>query len=197
MSKKNFVIIFILISLGFTGFSIASAQESTDSANSVREKVKEKIENVLNKPKAYLGTITDKTGVTLQIKNLKGEINFISVDPDNSVFVSVAKTTKSIKYDDLALGDFVIAMGYIEDQSTGIENGNSVLNAKRTLVTEEVAPTTRKIVFGTVVGIEKKILSLNSGSGEAQFEFPKRWKGPEIEMLKTRTEYTYWAEDFK
>ena len=183
MTKKLIIIISIFIFI-FAGFRLVSAQESGDPADSVREKVKEKIQGVLKNPKAYLGIITDKTGDTLQIKNLKGEIQFISVNIENTSFVNIGKTSKTIKFDDVALGDFVVAMGFQESDSTSnTNNGNSVLDAKRILVTEAVEPTTRKITFGNVVKIEKKILTLVSEGQEQQFEFAKTWKGPEIDEI--------------
>lgn len=182
--NKNISILALTIFLIFGFFGCVFAQESTESADSVRDKVKEKIENVINKPKAYLGTITDKTEDTLQIKNLKGEIQFVSVEAEQTSMLSVGKTSKTIKYDDVALGDFIIAMGYIAlDGNDEKTNGNSVLETKRILVTQPFEPTKRKIAFGNVVSIEKKILTLKSGEEEYKFEFPKSWKGPEIDEI--------------
>ena len=180
---RKIIALTLLIILCLGSCNTIRAQESTNSAESVREKVKEKIENVLNKPKAYLGTITDKTGDILQIKNLRGEIQFISVKPDNSTFISVGKTSKTIKYADIAMGDFIIAMGFVSTDNESKNNGNTVLEVKRTLITNPIEPTTRKITFGNVVKIEKKILTLNSNGQEVQFEFPKSWKGPEIDEI--------------
>ncbi len=159
------------------------AQESSPSGDTIRERVKEKIESTLNKPKAFLGTITDKTENTLQIKNTKGEIQFISIDADKTKFILISKTNKILKFDDIAIGDFVIAMGYISKGGTSKNNGNTVLEAKRILITEQIIPTTRKIIFGNVTKIEKKIISVYSNQQEMQFEFPKKWNGPEIEEI--------------
>lgn len=183
MIKKLSILIISFLAI-MSSFSVLSAQESSDSADIVRDKVKEKIQKVLNKPKAYIGTITDKTGKTLQIKNMQGEIQFISIVTDDTAFLSVGKTSKEIEYDEVAIGDFVIAMGYISDETeSGTENGNSVLEAKRVLVTEEIGAPERKITFGNVMGIEKNILTLNSKGEESEYEFPKRWKGPEIDKI--------------
>lgn len=184
MMLKKLGILAVITIIFSTVIGSVYAEDSTDSADSIRDKVKEKIEQVLNKPKAYLGTVTDKTEDTLQIKNFKGEIQFVSVESDQTSLASVGKTTKAIKYDDVAIGDFIIAMGYMasEDESEKT-NGDSVLETKRILVTEPIEPTKRKIVFGNVVSIEKKILTLKSGEEEFQFEFPKSWKGPEIDEI--------------
>lgn len=182
MSKKIILLLILFFPIFITG-SLVSAEESESSENSVREKVREKIETVLNKPKAYLGTITDKTEDTLQIKNLKGEIQFISISSDKTAFINVGTTNKTIKYTDVGLGDFVTAMGIQKFDDTNKENGNSVLDAKRILISKEVQPTNRKVVFGKVVKIEKKILYLNTENQDYEYEFPKKWKGPEIEEL--------------
>lgn len=182
MFKKLLTSLMLLI-VSFYATETTFAQESTSSADSVREKVKEKIEEALNRPKAYLGTITDKTEDTLQIKNLKGEIQFVSAKSENTSFASVRKTSKTIKYDDIAIGDFTISMGYISTENETKDNGNSVLEAKRILVTEAIEPTTRKIIFGSVNNIDNKILTISSEGGEMQFEFPKSWKGPEIDEI--------------
>jgi hypothetical protein len=181
MFKKIITAGLILI-IGISSINIISAQEDTGS-DSVREKVKEKIEGVLKNPRAYLGIITDKTGDTLQIKNLNGEIQFISVVPDNVNFVSVGTTSKAIKSGDVGLGDFIVAMGFQKTDGSNLSNGNQVLEARRILVTDEVKPTERKIIFGNVINIEKKILTLNSDNQEMQFEFPRTWKGPEIDEI--------------
>ena len=185
MLNKAIKLLFILIvfsALFIPGASYAQEEESPE--NAVRKRVKEKIQEVLNKPKAYLGTITDKTDNTLQIKNIKGEIQFISVTPEKASFASNGKTTKTISYDDVALGDFIVAMGFPENQnSENKTNGNSVLEAKRVLVTEEISPLTRKIILGKVVNIQSRVLSLESGGEESQFDFPRTWKGPEINEI--------------
>jgi hypothetical protein len=161
------------------------AQDATDSADTIRNKVREKIEGVLKNPKAYLGTITDKTGETLQIKNREGEIEFISVNPEEASFVSVGKTSKAIKFTDVAIGDFIVAMGFLSEDgnSTGAKNGSEVLDARRILVTEAPGSPERKIVFGTVAKIEKKVITVTTDEKEVQAEFPKNWKGPEIKEI--------------
>jgi hypothetical protein len=188
MSKKilsvAIPILLVIVITGVFGFKVSLAQESDNSEDPVREKVKERIEGVLKKPKAFLGTITDKTGDTLQIKNIKGEIQFISGDPDQTSFVSIGKTSRAIKYDDVALGDFIIAMGYVSDENNeNRTNGRFVLEAKRVLVTEEVKAAERSIHFGKVAKIERRILTIISADQEISLEFPRTWKGPEISEI--------------
>src|SRR3989344_2310985 len=155
---------------------IVAQESSTKEAQDIRAKVEQKIEEALKNPKAYIGSITDKTKDTLQIKNSGGEIQLVSVDVDATNFVQINKTTKKIKFDDIAIGDFIIAMGY--------RNGNEVLEAKRILSTLPIEPPKRKIVMGNIINIEKKeIATRELGGQETTFTFPKKWKGPDIKEL--------------
>jgi len=115
---------------------------ATDEADSVRLKVEEKLANALKNPKAYIGTITDISKSTYQLKNQSGEIEQLSFTEDTT-FVKIDKTTKSITSDDVAIGDSIIAMGF--------KNGNEVLEAKRILVTELSENTNRNISLVRIV----------------------------------------------
>lgn len=101
---------------------------STSTAEGVREKVLEKIEKALQNPKSYLGTVTDIAEQTIQVKSLSGEIKQISFDKDLAEVIKTTPTPRVIKTTDIAIGDFIVAMGF--------KNGNGVLSAKRILVTE-------------------------------------------------------------
>src|SRR3990167_9956436 len=103
--KKILYFLPVIISLAAILFhpSDASSQESaTSAADEIREKVKDKIESVLNEPKAYIGTVTDKTEGSLQIKNSDGLIQLVSVNSQKVSFAKVGKTTSPIKFGDLA-----------------------------------------------------------------------------------------------
>ncbi|OGM21094.1 hypothetical protein A2714_02075 [Candidatus Woesebacteria bacterium RIFCSPHIGHO2_01_FULL_38_9] len=166
--------------------SDASSQESaTSSSDEIREKVKDKIESVLNEPKAYIGTVTDKTEGSLQIKNSDGLIQLVSINSQEVSFVKVGKTTSTIKFGDLAIGDHVVAMGFSAVNGTpGVKNGNSVLEAKRVLVTEALQTPKREAIFGKVVVVGKKEATIvDKKQKEFKLEFPKRWKGPDLDEL--------------
>ena len=140
-------------------------EEASTSSDAIRNKVQEKVESVINSPKAYIGTVTDLSEGTIQINRFvfskeeskNNEILQISVKGE-PVFVKVAKETKNIKFSDVAIGDFIVAMGFV--------NGNSVLEAKRVLVTEPLKVSPRKAIFGKVTKISKNEISLNSASNE-------------------------------
>src|SRR4030042_5334648 len=105
---KYILIIFItIIFLSIPKNVAAQSQTSSDSgslpSDSIREKVREKFQTTKNNPKAYIGTVTDKTQDSIQMKNLGGEIEFVSIDPSEVVFIKIAKTTAAVKFTDLAI----------------------------------------------------------------------------------------------
>lgn len=136
--KKILIIPILIVLFSFT--EVVFAQTSTESGD-IREKVQEKVLAALNKPKAYMGTVTDISETTLQLKNMKGEIKQISVKEDVSV-VNIISTSKEVKFSDVAIGDFVIAMGFV--------NTNSVLDTRRILVTSSPTAPTRKSYYAKI-----------------------------------------------
>ena len=161
--KKIAVIILSLI-LFSSSLRYLKAQTATSSSESIREKVQEKVIQVLSNPKSYIGTITDISSTTIQVRKYliaqegkTGEILQISTNQDTA-FVSVGKTSKTIKLADIAIGDFIIAMGY--------KNGNNVLNATRILVTEALKPSNRISVLGKITKVSKNSLEITSLANE-------------------------------
>ena len=185
--KKKYLILFILSLIIYLYInSIVFAQNSTTKSaetdkeeiqNSIREKVQEKIKNIESNPKAYFGVVTDISDTTIQLKGESDEILLVSVDTQTTKFIQVNQASKAIKYSDLAIGDYLIAMGF--------KNGNEVLEAKRILVTQPLEKPKQEIIYGKVQSIAKKSVSIKSSQEtEYQIEFPKKWKGPEIEELE-------------
>ena len=161
---KKITVIILSIILFFLTVKLLKAETATSSSESIREKVQEKVTQVLSNPKSYIGTITDISSTTIQIRKFlldgegkTGEILQISSNQD-TVFVSVGKSTKTIKLADIAIGDFIIAMGY--------KNGTSVLNATRILVTEAMKPSNRISVFAKASKVSKNSLELTSSLNE-------------------------------
>lgn len=185
MKKIILLVIFIIAVINIPSLSTFAQEEmddSTESAqteeiNSIREKVQEKIEQVRSNPKAYLGTVTDITEETIQIKGGAEEILQISVDEENTNFVNIGKKTTTVNFEDVAIGDYIVAMGF--------ENGNGVLEAKRVLITPPIEPVARTILLGKVTEIDGKTLYLTDGEQEEYIlEFPRRWKGPETKEFE-------------
>lgn len=125
-------------------------KESSESA--VKESVLKKVEDVLNTPKAYLGTVTDIAEKTIQLKTDSGNIEQVSGKDENLTVIKELPSAKEVKYADIAIGDYIVAMG--------LTNGNHVLNAKRILITQPEPPLDIKILFGKVELIDKKQITL-------------------------------------
>jgi len=183
--KKIFTVVFLLILITLTAYTALAQETSTDEAESVRENVQKKVEEARTIPFAYIGTVTDIAEQTIQINKFifgktnedSGEIQQISVDEENTNFVKITKSTTSVKFADLAIGDFIIAMGY--------KNGNSVLEGERILITTAIEPTTRKAAFGEPSDIAKRSLTLTASTGkEWVVEFGATWEGPELDEIE-------------
>lgn len=111
-------------------------------------------------PQAYVGTVTDISNSIIQIKDETGNIEQIR-GADNADYIdSRNNTTKVIKSSDVAIGDYLIAMG--------IKNTDSILDSSRILVTDPITKPTRRAFIGTVTddsGYNKFIMK-NDKSGE-------------------------------
>ena len=142
---------FLYINPSFAQETETATQEAVNQTNEseLREKVREKIEIAKNKPKAYLGIITDISEDTLQIKNEDEEIQLISLNKEETAYIKTNGSSEKAEFDDLAIGDFVVSMGYINDEK--------VFEAKRILVTSSLIKPVRKIIFGNVKEIVKKV----------------------------------------
>lgn len=148
---------------------------ATDEADVIRDKVQKKAVEAANKPIFYMGSVTDITEMSIQMKDSAGEIKQVSVDKDTD-FVKVTTETKQASYDDTAIGDFIIAMGY--------NDGNDVLAAKRVIITTQPSKTTRTANIGKITQISGKKVTMESPDQTLTLEFGKSWKGPEISELE-------------
>ncbi len=148
----------------FPSSSDNSQKESTQSA------VEEKIKEAQNPPVAYIGTITDISENTLHLRNASEEIKQVAVGSETAFANDITK--KEVKFKDLAIGDYALAMGY--------RNGNHVLSAKRIVVSTTPKNPSREIHFGKVEEIKNKTLILDKRDGKANLSFPKSWMGPDI-----------------
>ncbi len=137
--------------------SPANAQE--DATNSVREKVRQAIENLSKKPRAVVGSLDNVSDSTLQIKNLQGKISLVATD-DKTVYAKFVKGKKSdIKFEDLTIGDFTVALGY--------KNSNDTLDAARVLTFDKSPFTEKKVLFVQVDSITKNSLSVSTTDGDS------------------------------
>ncbi len=132
-----------------------SNKEETSSESAVREAVIKKVEETLNSPKAYLGTVTDIAEKTIQLKTDWGTIEQVSTADEKIAVINQNATAKEIKITDIAIGDYIVAMGF--------RNGNHVLAAKRILITQMIPVPEIKIIYGKVKSISKKEIIINEG----------------------------------
>jgi hypothetical protein len=127
----------------------ASATSESDINKAVAQKVAEASKN----PKAYIGTVTDIADSTIQIKTIDSQIQQVDIGGSGITVVNVAgKNNKTVKLTDIAIGDFIIAMGYV--------NGSQVLDAQRILITDPVTEPKISVSLSSVTAISKKSLTV-------------------------------------
>jgi hypothetical protein len=133
----------------------APTKSEASGTSDIRAKVAQDVANTINRPKAYIGTVTDITDSTLEIKTMNSEIKQISVNSESTDVINAKGTTnKQVKVADIAIGDFIVAMGYI--------NGNSVLAAQRILITDPVTEPKVSVSQAKVATVATKTLTVNT-----------------------------------
>lgn len=132
-------------------------EENQEGEDSVGEKIQEKISQARRLPLAYLGTITDISDTSLQVRILSGEIGQVTV-AEGADLVKVNDDSESIEFSDLAIGDFIVAMGF--------KGENEVLITSRLLVTDPVDAPSIQVLLGEVLEINTNELMLKPDSGE-------------------------------
>lgn len=153
-----------------------AVNNSTESANSVLDKVRQKVESIRKNPKAILGSVTNKTADTMQVQNINGKIELMSIGEDIKV-TRVGKTSTNIKFSDVAIGDFVVGLGF--------SSGNGVLDAKKILITDPLTDPTRQIKFATISQIARKEITTTTQNGENfKLSLPSRWTGPDTKDME-------------
>ena len=114
---------------------------SPDSEN-MEDKIKEKLDSVQKITEFYKGTITDITDNNMQMKTSNDEIKQISYEANTTTFAKVGKTMTKITASDIAIGDYILALGQKSD--------NGVLETFRIIVTQPSIPEEIKVFYGTV-----------------------------------------------
>jgi len=119
----------------------------------ISQNVAQKVAAARNTAKAYLGVVTDITSTTIQIKTPESQIQQISVGTDGITVVNTKGTNnKQVKLTDVAIGDFIVAMGYV--------NGNQVLAAQRILITDPLQNSQLSVSLNKVTAITIKSLTV-------------------------------------
>jgi len=152
--------------------------ESSDSS-SIEEAVSEKIDRAKNMPKAYFGTITDISEGSIQIRSQEGEIRQTAVNSETT-YANIVKATKEISFSDLAIGDFIVAMG--------LTDGNQILEAKRILVTTSNGEDEKILVEAEIVERDGSEIAAKRANGEEMIFLTNR--SSEIFLKKRGGEFT-------
>lgn len=150
-------------------------EESTGSGDAVRDRVQEKVQRAQTVPYAYIGTVTDIVEDTFQVRTASGEIKQAET-ADETSYVNIIDDPEEIEFGDVAIGDFIVAMGF--------RNGNGVLDTKRVLVTTQLEAPQRSIVFGRILSIDGSDVTIEAVDKNWALDFPVRWKGPDIAELE-------------
>lgn len=151
-------------------------EESTESSDAIRQEVQDKIEQAKTVPHFYMGTVTDIAEGTIQIRTSSGEIKQVSTTEEETTYVSLVNDREEIEFSDVAIGDFLVAMGF--------RNSNEVLDAQRVLVTTPPGEVERVIVAGNILEITSgEVVMEKDGEQEITLDFPRVWKGPDLDEL--------------
>lgn len=128
--------------------------ENTEATteSQIRQKVTASLTNTINRPEAYIGTVTDITDSSIELKNKASEIQQISINPEINVTNSTGSTVKQVKTSDIAIGDFIIAMGY--------KGPNAVLDTQRILITNQIKPNSTFASRAKVLNVTKKTIDI-------------------------------------
>jgi hypothetical protein len=134
----------------------------------IKERVAQKVASAMDQPKAYLGVVTDITSTTIQIKTPEAQIEQIAIGSDGITVVNTKGTNnKQVKITDIAIGDFIVAMGY--------PNGNQVLQAQRILITDPIEDPGLTVSIGKVTKVTSKNLTIaDVKTGESNVLVPDK-----------------------
>lgn len=164
--KKIIILALLTAIIIFLGTTANAQEEATQESDPIREKVQDKIEEVQNKPRAYLGTVTDISENNIQIKSIDGEILQVIVNQDETSFVKINSSSQTVSFEDVAIGDFLVNMGYV--------NTNDVLDAKRILITAQPDNNERVSELGEVTKANSSDLSLKILGGSTLLITPAK-----------------------
>lgn len=130
-------------------------------ASEIENSIAEKISQLENPPRAYIGSVTDIAESTIQIKSMDSQIQQISTLDENIAVVDTKGTTnKTVNLTDIAIGDFIVAMGYVDK--------NDVLSARRVLISSAINETSLNISLYKVKTAGKTSLELTAMAGSEE-----------------------------
>ena len=155
---KTFNFLLVLLTFYFLLLPFASAQEATPSAtptiNAKAQQFKEAFQEAVQgkiaeaSRRAFIGTLKNIADTTLILETKDG-IKQAAISTEAAILRDSGESKQTIKFADLAIGDFTIVMGYLGEKE--------VLEANRVIVNSNVQPkTNRKAIYGQVQEIDLK-----------------------------------------
>lgn len=108
---------------------------------------------------AILGTVTDISEDSLQVRTHDGTIEQLSISPDTTY--AQVDGTEEVEFSDLAIGDFIAALGTKEE---------SLMHVGRVLVTPEPEAPSTTVVTGTINILTSRDFRIKSESGEISID---------------------------
>ena len=133
-------------------------EDDKEDSDDLSEKVETKLDEAQSVVKYYIGIITDLTESGLQLKSVEGEILQVSYDKDLTTYANLNKKGAKIASSDLAIGDYIISMGII--------NNGSLMNATRILVTQPQTTENILVFYGTVSEKSKTDMVVQQKNGD-------------------------------
>jgi hypothetical protein len=164
----------------------ATTQNLRDRIEKIVEEKRDQIKGVLDefdqKKRGTLGNVTRVSEESITIKTRKAT-EIIPLTSD----VVIEKAGKSIKIGDIAVGDWAVVMGIID---------NDTFVPKRVLVSStSLRPATPVVTLGTITKVERTQLEVTPRSGDSAFSIVTNTKttyqdikGDEIERADLKTD---------
>lgn len=148
-SKKGLITVIILSILASTG--VVFAQEATDPAEKIRQEVTRIVQDQEESEpkKAFSGEITDIFNKTVVLETNDGK-KTVKIE-ENGLIIS---NNKEIDFEDLEIGSWVIAMGYLTE--------TELLSAKRIVVSVKPDKQEKEALMGTIIEAEDERLIIKT-----------------------------------
>ncbi len=102
---------------------------------------------------SVIGTITDISSESIQLRSENGEIEQLSIAKD-ATYALINSESKDLEFKDLAIGDFVAAIG--------TRNSEGVFNVNRVLVTTISQTNKMDLLTGVIKNLSKKEFIISS-----------------------------------
>ncbi len=139
-------------------YSSEVLKKDPSNSGNMEDRIEEKLDNAQKIAVFYKGTITDITDNNMQMKTSSDEIKQISYATSSTTFAKIGKTTTKITASDIAIGDYILTLGY--------KNDNGVLEAFRIIVTQPSVPEGIKIFYGTVSQKNKSDMEISEQNSQ-------------------------------